>query len=212
MRVRLASDDGRFSTTYSFFTGKKSADLYVTPMLLGGDVKISLHASGSDQVGFTGEASKDLWVHEDTRHWEIWKRPQPMHRDVVRAWYLLLPDCELRAMPPDPKAVAIPPVGIGYASCLEVLLLDNEGPTVRFESSVIVARMLLADSSQSALLVSRRVPWGPEQLAMADQWRATAHARAMEQGATTFDEHRRFFLHGNHETGTRFGIELAVLE
>jgi hypothetical protein len=58
VRLALTGDGGRRSSVWSLFTAKKTPDVYVAPRVLGGQVKISLHASGSWQVGFTAESDR----------------------------------------------------------------------------------------------------------------------------------------------------------
>lgn len=69
-RIQISDAVGRVSTVWRVFSGKKAPDFFVVPMMLGGALKVSLHASGSWQVGFTKEYQNKVGAM-DLRHWEI---------------------------------------------------------------------------------------------------------------------------------------------
>lgn len=210
LRVQLAGLDGRVSTVLTAFSAKRSPDMYIAPRVLGGDVKISLHASGSYQVGLTREAASRRGT--DNRHWEIWDN-RDQRRDlapgVERAWYMLLPDEELRSGSQDPNAYLLPPVGHGHAASVEFLLVSDVGPELAFDEAHIVARFRLASAERSCLVVARRIAWVAQMQALARASRYQAEAHAQEARIALNAEHR-FFIHGNDEHGVRFGLELAA--
>jgi hypothetical protein len=108
-RIQLTGGPARCSTVWAIFSAKHTADMYICPRMLGGAVKVSLHQSGSWQVGFTTESRTHLrWA--GSRHWEMWKRGEELAPGTTRAWYLL-PDQELRVATYDNKAYKLPPVG-----------------------------------------------------------------------------------------------------
>jgi len=93
-RIQLTGGPARCSTVWTIFSGKHTADMYISPGMLGGEVKVSLHQSGSWQVGFTTGSRTHL--RSGSRHWEMWKRGDEFAPGTTRAWYLLIPDQELR--------------------------------------------------------------------------------------------------------------------
>lgn len=195
------------STTWKLFSGRKSPDFYIVPMMCGGALKVSLHASGSWQVGITKEHQESNEALE-ARHWEIWKRGPEMAPGIVRGWYLLIPERELGKGDQDPKAMQLPPVGGDGAVSLEVLMMHNEGPTPVFEHSFIVGRWPLSQTNESCVVVARRIPWSSEH----EQWADQARAEAVNQASTAGiqpDSAHRYFFHGHDTTGVRFGMELA---
>jgi len=176
--------------------------------MMGGALKISLHQSGSWHAGFTAEA-KTKTPAIGSRHWEIWKRGAELSEGVTRAWYLLVPDSELRTVDVDPKAREIPAVGPNHALSLEVLLVQNVGSAMNFDDAHLVARLRLQGRDESCLILARRVPWGPEQCAWADAARIRSAAVSMLNHVRLLPEHR-YFVHGHDQQGVRFGLELAM--
>jgi hypothetical protein len=208
LRLQLAGSSGRYSTVWSIVSGKRTADLYVSPRMMGGAVKVSMHQSGSWQVGLTRESpvapSPGL-----SRHWDIWTGGTKLSEGLVRAWYLLVPDDELRAIERDPKARELPEVGANHALSLEILLMSNTGPVVAFDAAHVVGRWSLVDREESYLVVARRIPWYTEQQAWIKVNRERALA-SLGQGDPLKPEHR-YYLHGHDADGTRFGVELAAI-
>ena len=175
--------------------------------MCGGEVKVSLHASGSWQVGTTKDYQKSYETLE-ARHWEIWRRDSEMAPGIVRGWYLLIPHSELGKGDRDLEAVQLPPVGRDAAVSLELLIMRNEGPIPVFENSFLVGKWPLIKSNESCLVVARRVPWNDGQ----EQWAAQLKAQAISQASTAGvppDSTHRYFLHGQDATGVRFGMELG---
>ncbi len=206
-RIQLVGGPNRCSTVWAIFSGKRSADIYICPRMSGGAVKVSLHQSGSWQVGVTKEHSAH--IEGTSRHWEIWKRGGELAPGVVRAWYLLIPDQEHRVADHDSKAHLLPAVGPNYAASIEILMMDSAGPTVNFDDAHIVGRWLLEGRSESCLVVTRRVPWNSEQQNWAESARKHAVAQAETAGIPKRKEHRYYF-HGHDAQGVRFGLELAA--
>ena len=173
----------------------------------GGAVKISLHESGSCHVGETAESAKGR-TPTLSRHWEIWPRGSEIGPGITRAWYLMIPDRELRVGPIDSKAQILPAVGEGHAASIELLLMRNDGPTVSFDDTHVVGRWQLHGRDESCLVLARRIAWTSEQQAWADVARAQVISQSTAAGVPTRAEHR-FFLHGHDAQGVRFGLELA---
>ena len=206
-KFQLASADGRHSTTYSVMTRKSTDDVYVTPMMMGGETKISLHNSGSWQAGLTVEGHARL-PSSASRHWEIWKRPNELLPGVTRAWYLLLPGQELRVSSNN-TTYKLPPVGSGYAASVEFLFMTEHGPTVDFGEVAMVGQWRLNVSGERLVIVARKVPWEENQRARAKAVMEQVRAMGNAQGVAVTSEHT-CFVHGHDDQGVRFGIELAV--
>lgn len=209
-RIQLIDGSGRCSTVWAIFSAKRTADIYVCPRIMGGAVKVSLHQSGSWQVGFTKESSAKLNAGR-TRHWDIWKGGAEIGPGTVRAWYLLIPDQELRAADEDTKAHKVPPVGPDHAASIELLIMSNDGPSVAFDDAHIVGRWRLGSRDESCLVVARRIAWTEEQQAWANASREQAVAQAEAAGVRKSRDHRYYF-HGSDVAGVRFGLELAATD
>ena len=207
-RIQLTGSSGRCSTVWAVFSAKRSPDMYVCPRMSGGAVKVSLHASGSWHVGLTKESPQAPKM-SDSRHWEVWQRGGMIGPGTTRAWYLLIPDQELRVATPDVKAHKLPPVGPGSAVSLELLMMANAPPTVAFEDAHVVGRWPLHGRDKSCLVLARRISWTSEQQSWVEDARVRVAAQATEAGIPKSQEHR-YFLHGHDLQGVRFGIELAA--
>jgi hypothetical protein len=175
--------------------------------MFGGKVKVSLHQSGSWQVGLTKEHATHF-SSQDSRHWDIWQRGGELASGIIRAWYLLIPDQELRVGTHDPKAYKLPPVGSEHAASIEVLMMSNEVSTIVIDDVHIVGRWHLDGRAESCLVVARRIPWTSEPQAWANAARQQALAQAGAGGFLNKKE-LRYYFHGYDLQGVRFGLELA---
>jgi hypothetical protein len=191
------------------FTAKKTPDVYITPMMMGGDVKISLHKSGSWQAGLTSEGFAKL-PRTSSRHWDIWPREEKadVGPGITRAWYLVLPDQELRPGREAPEAYKLPPVGPGHAASVEVLLVANEGTEIVIDDAHIVGRWPLAGRDESCLLAVRRIPWTEERQARAIARKEEFAAQMKAAGVTESDDYA-YLIHGHNAEGVRFALELT---
>lgn len=207
-RIQLTGGPDRCSTVWAIFSARRSADMYICPRMLGGRVKVSLHQSGSWQLGLTQESSADV-CSDGSRHWDIWKRGGELAPGTVRAWYLLIPDQELRVAAYDSKAHKLPPVGPEHAASIEFLMMSNEGPTVNFDDVHVVGRWRLEGRNESCLVVARRIPWTSDLQSWANFARKQAGTQAEAAGILKKKEDRYYF-HNHDAQGVRFGLELAA--
>lgn len=207
-RLQLTGDSGRCSTTWVVVSGRKTADLYVIPRILGSAVKVSLHQSGSWQVGMTKEAAI-LPQSGGSRHWDIWRRGEASATGLVHAWRLIIPDQELRSAMPDAKARFLPPVGAGHAAAIEFLISPNEGVEISFDNALLAGRWRLAGREESYLVVARRIPWTSDDQLWASSARERAVSQAEAAGVRQAEDHRYIFT-GYYSDGLRFGLELAA--
>jgi hypothetical protein len=206
-KFQLAGSDGRYSTPYSVVTRKSTDDVYIVPTMMGGDMKVSLHKSGSWQAGLTVEGHAKLPLTE-SRHWEIFPRSPEFGPGATRAWYLLLPDEELRAEAND-RAYKIPTVGPGCAASVEFIFLTPQGPSVDLGEVAYVRQWRLKVSGERLLIVSRKIPWSAAERARAVLAKAEAVKMAQAGGVQPSTDHAYFF-HGHNDQGVRFGMELGA--
>jgi len=207
-RIQLAGSRGRCSTVWVVFSAKRSADLYICPRMLGGAVKVSLHQSGSWKVGLTKQRT-EAFPSNFSRHWDTWKAGDDLAPGVVRAWYLLIPDQELRVALKDKIAHQLPPVGAGHAASIEFLMMSDDGPSINFENAHLVGRWRLEGRKESCLVMARRIPWTAEYRNLANSAREKTVAMAEASGIRTVEKHR-YYCHGHDAQGVRFGLELAA--
>jgi hypothetical protein len=132
-----------------------------------------------------------------------------MAHGLTRAYYVVIPDRELRVLPQDPKTKLLPPVGDGFAVSLEVLLAPPLGPELVFDDATALARMRLGGSDESVLAVARRIPWGEGPMTHSETLREAALAQASAAANSTWTGQERFVFHGHDADGVRFGVELA---
>jgi hypothetical protein len=84
---------------WSLFT--MGADVGLTTTEAGGLMKVNLHESGSWQIGYTSEYTErqhaaGKWQGQ-SRHWQIWQRPQPVTPGHTAALKILVPAGALHA-------------------------------------------------------------------------------------------------------------------
>ncbi len=207
-RLQLTDGANRCSTVWRVFSAKNAADMYVVPLMFGGAVKVSLHATGSWQAGLVNANPAHVSSNE-SRHWDIWKRGPELAPGTVRGWYLIIPDQELRTGPADAQAHCIPPVGSGHAVSIEFLMMANQGLTTEFDDAHIIGRWILSGRDESCLLISRRIPWPEDNQVWANAARSAAAAQA-ETAGFKVSQYHRYYLHGHCAQGVRFGLELAA--
>jgi hypothetical protein len=94
------SDGTRRSADWRVWTSSNADDVYAAARLTAGEIKISLHQSGSWQHGFTaaGKAAASLPPGE-SRHFTIWQRPAEIVPGWTRAVRIIIPDTALQARP-----------------------------------------------------------------------------------------------------------------
>jgi hypothetical protein len=209
-RFQLVGSDHRCSTVYSIFVAKKTPDVYITPMMMGGEMKISLHKSGSWQAGLTTEVFAKLPLTE-SRHWDIWPRDEraDVAPGVTLAWYLRIAEQELRGGRDDPNAFKVPAVGGGHAAVIRVLMVSDNGPPLLLEPGHPIGKWRLSGLAESCLLHAQRIPWSFAQQERANATRKRLAAIARAGGVERSPDHA-YFVHGQTDLGIRFGIELAA--
>jgi len=103
--VRFFIEDGlgRRSTTWRVWTPGRTSDIYFAHRAVAGELKGSLHESGSWQYGMTKERLKT--AHEvrgwdgDSRHFMKWQQPPEMTPGVTLAVEFAFPTRELQLLP-----------------------------------------------------------------------------------------------------------------
>lgn len=206
-RIQLTGEPDRCSTVWRIASARHTADVYISPLMHGGKVRVSLHQSGSWQVGLTKEHATHL-SSQESRHWDIWQRGGELAPGTVRAWYLLIPDQELRVGIHDPKALKLPPVGPEHAASIEVLIMSNEGQNINIDDAHVVGRWCLEGRAESCLVMARRIPWTSKLRDWANAARQQALAQVEAAGLPNKKE-LRYYFHGYDSQGVRFGLELA---
>jgi hypothetical protein len=165
-----ASDGTRRSADWRVWTSSNADDVYVAARLTAGEIKISLHESGSWQHGFTveGKASASL-PQGESRHFTIWERPEEISPGWTRAVQIIIPDDSLQARPA--PGTAKKPVAefiatdSGNAVVAEIWLesADNQTPPPLAGSQF--AGRLSQHSGGTVWVVGRRMtlPWDAHQ-------------------------------------------------
>jgi hypothetical protein len=77
----------------------RGSDVYITPSLLGGQAKVSLHASGQFQYSYS-----DSWVtalpgrRNADRHIKKWSLPRQLGREAANVFHVRIPESDLQAL------------------------------------------------------------------------------------------------------------------
>ena len=74
--------------------------MYLAGRSIAGIEKISFHASGSWSRSFVNDEAAAPFVSQgDSRHWEIWQRPDLFAPGWTKAYALEVPHTDLRTWP-----------------------------------------------------------------------------------------------------------------
>lgn len=103
MRFVVVDTGGRACPPWRVWVNSGQSDVYFAHRELAGEMKGSLHASGSWQYGLTEQRAKTGkpipgWTG-DSRHMKVWKRPPELFPGLTRAVSIFVPTSELQVLP-----------------------------------------------------------------------------------------------------------------
>jgi len=97
IRFGVKNKNLEFSAVWRCWTSSSrgKSDTYIAVRALAGAIKISLHESGSWQIGFTKEYSdnalKKGYQMPESRHMDIWNNSGQISDGIVRAYQIYIP-------------------------------------------------------------------------------------------------------------------------
>lgn len=97
IRFAVGSERGPRSASFRAWRAANHSDVYFAVRAIGGEIKVSLHESGSWQWGFTSQSSAPGQIGMAQRHVDIWQRPEPLDPGVTLAMRLRVPPLGLSA-------------------------------------------------------------------------------------------------------------------
>lgn len=166
-----ASEGTRRSADWRVWTPPNFDDVYAAARLTAGEIKISLHQTGSWSHGFTaeGKAAASL-PPEESRHFTIWRRPAEIYPGWTRAVRLVVPDSSLQVRPA--SGTAKKPVteflttNGDNATIAEIWLESAANQTPPPLAGSQLAGRLSQQGGGTVWVVGRRttLPWDPYQL------------------------------------------------
>ena len=150
--------------TWTVWTSRHTLGAYLTTRPMAGTMKMSLHHSGSYQIGFTNEKFSELALDLPSRHLDIWSWPEPFAPGMRRSVELVIPDRELRRLAAgtiaDPKLVArIPTPGAGYAACIEFVFMADQPVPLVFDEPVFDVASLATHDRSAVRVIARQIEW-----------------------------------------------------
>ena len=169
--IRLNVTDGlRRSAEWRVWTVKNANDVYAAARLVAGEIKISLHQSGSWQHGFiSADKAKGLRLPGQPRHFTIWQRPEEIVPGWTRAVRILIPDAALQprasySTPKKPVTDLLATPG-GDATIAEIWLESATNQTPPPLKEAQLAGRLSQAGGGTVWIVGRRatLPWDPYQ-------------------------------------------------
>lgn len=210
-----AGDPSKLTSNAWRIWATPSGDVYIACRDNYRQLKVSLHASGSWQMGLTAESVRDqpeLLLGGKSRHWEVWKRPDPHFGRATAAFRLVFLPTEL-ALPESLrpyekwKDVAFLYSEEPLLHVLNVWITDDE-PALSHESSPTKTLAIYELPDGQAVQVTFHTEPATEEFM---QEIATAHEAARGQLAaapTDVPPGSRLLVFGRDEVQTRFLTEL----
>jgi hypothetical protein len=207
---------GLCSHLWTCFTekGRAKSDVYIVPSTLGNIFKISLHESGSWQLGFTREYAEtlsELRTRTGSRHWEIWERPDQLSRAVTRAFAVVLPASLARHTPnddaTDDNVCWVSPPSDGFAMEFNVVITHpvprDDWPGRRAMNTQLTGSFEL-ESGEILWIVHREIPLPkPEPVTLSRD----AIKKIMEGSG---GEKLTIMLIGKSDDGSRYALEVPL--
>jgi hypothetical protein len=166
VRFAVVNSEAVTSNSWRCWAEQKG-DVYIACRDNFKECKVSLHASGSWQMGFTEEGYKKcshLLPENRIRHWQIWPKPLPIAPDVVMAFKLLFPSSELAVLPAKRRAAQWKDtvlIGAAPAAYMTVVNLSiTKGQQLNFDPgpTLCLASLDMGNGRRAQLIVS----WNPE--------------------------------------------------
>jgi hypothetical protein len=168
-RIAVVDGTGLRSADWRVWTSKNSDDVYLAARLAAGEIKVSLHQSGSWQHGFTSDqAAQGHLSPGSSRHFAIWKRPAEAVSGWTLAVRILVPVSELQAR--SASRTASRPVLEAQVSpdhdavVVEVWLESHRSSGLQLDESRMLAQ-LRQSGGGNVWVISRptTLPWNPRQ-------------------------------------------------
>src|SRR5688572_21617211 len=100
LRVAVGSPNGRRSTVWKIWAAK--SDVYIQSRMMGANMKVSLHQSGSCQFSATSEwlvRHAPPGTKNAERHIRRWKLPHIGKAGAAPVFRIMVPSSELRRVP-----------------------------------------------------------------------------------------------------------------
>jgi hypothetical protein len=162
------TDGSRRSVDWRIWTVKNADDVYVAARLVAGEIKISLHQSGSWQHGFiSDQAANGFRLPGQSRHFTIWERPAEITPGWIRAVRILVPDAALQTRPstatPKKPVTDLLATSGGDTTIAEVWLESAANMTPPPLNGEQLAGRLSQPGGGTVWVVGQRValPWDP---------------------------------------------------
>jgi hypothetical protein len=145
-RFAVVSGTGLRSADWRISTSRNSDDVYLAARLAAGEIKASLHESGSWQHGFVSDqAAHGHLPPRSRRHFAIWNRPAETVPGRTFAVRILVPTSELQARPVSGTAnrpVLEVQASPGHDAIVVEVWLESPGsPGLDLENSRTVAQL-----------------------------------------------------------------------
>lgn len=188
---------------------------------MAGLIKTSLHQSGVGQTSFLREDLVLPWDSGEVpagRHLDRWARSAPVIPGITHAFMIVIPGTQLVAWSDDDPGIDTCSLMMqsDLALAVDVLLVEPtaQPQTLSIPDSVVFGRLATATDLE-AVLVSRKLPWTPEDEGLLTTMKAQADVSSRTltdprpAPSSTGDvlHMRRVTMFGTGDSGVRFAVD-----
>ena len=207
--------DGRRSSSWTAWVSKNSPDAYLANRALGGEFKMSFHASGIYQTSFLSDKTAARWTGlESSRHLDRWERPPEFAPGWRHLFEVILPGSEMRTFREagiDAKSHTLLPCGPDHA--VHVYLMNADLSTqlaaLTISSGAHIATLDLGTTARLVVIATIQ-EWSTGKEILRRERSGNQQSRHLvPPGLHPPSDRTRWLLHGTHVGGLKFIIDAA---
>jgi hypothetical protein len=224
-RFGVKNESGRQSSIFRVWRGKRTSDIYVASRSIAGEIKASLHQSGSCHIALTEQYVQRpdaLLLEGGDRYFSKWKRPTA-DTGVIRAFTIYIPTSELGPATSNiqgKKVLWLPAAAQDYAVAVELMFTMSHIQNMSWRSEEdfelpVIARMQLPNGQHlwavyRTVSVSSHIYKPLEDVR--SRIRSNPEVRLKLQSHDSTGSPMRILVMGNADDGSHFFIDASFAD